>query len=91
MFLRLSIPLLLGSTLVLLYSILNTPRTAKTTTTATMSQQRALLLHEAGKPLTASTRQIPQPGENQLLVKVLVAGRKLPPHPKPTPTNQHQQ
>jgi NADPH2:quinone reductase len=41
-----------------------------------MSQQRALLLHEVGKPLTLGDRPIPQPGENQLLVKVLVAGRK---------------
>ncbi|KAF5229138.1 hypothetical protein FAUST_10610 [Fusarium austroamericanum] len=40
--------------------------------------QKALLLHEVGKPLIAGTRPIPQPGKNQLLVKVLVAG--LNPH-----------
>lgn len=42
-----------------------------------MSSQTALLLHESGKPLTVGTRSIPQPGENQFLVKVLVAGRKF--------------
>ena len=76
MFLHLSIPILLCSAFILLYSILNT----STTTTAPMSQ-KALLLHEPGKPLTLGDRAIPQPGENQLLVKVLVAGRKNPPHP----------
>ncbi|KAF5972402.1 zinc-type alcohol dehydrogenase [Fusarium coicis] len=39
--------------------------------------QKALLLHELGKPLTLGYRTIPEPGENQLLVKVLVAGRKF--------------
>lgn len=38
--------------------------------------QKALLLHEAGTSLVAGHRPIPQPNENQLLVKVLVAGRK---------------
>lgn len=38
--------------------------------------QKALLLEEVGKPLVAGERPIPQAGSNQLLVKVLVAGRK---------------
>jgi hypothetical protein len=69
MLLHLSIPVLLSSALILLYSTLNP--------SPTMSQ-RALLLHEVGKPLTVGDRPIPRPGENQLLVKVLVAGRKKP-------------
>lgn len=36
--------------------------------------QKALLLEEVGKPLVLGTRPIPEAGENQLLVKVLVAG-----------------
>jgi len=40
--------------------------------------QKALLLEEVGKPLALGHRAIPEPGENQLLVKVLVAGRKFP-------------
>jgi NADPH:quinone reductase-like Zn-dependent oxidoreductase len=39
--------------------------------------QRALLLHEVGKSLAAGDRPIPQPSKNQLLVKVLVAGRRF--------------
>lgn len=39
--------------------------------------QKALLLEEVGKPLVVGDRPIPQPGKNQLLVKVLVAGRKF--------------
>lgn len=50
-------------------------RSALSSTDTAMSQ-KALLLHEAGTPLVAGYRPIPQPGENQLLVKVLVAGRK---------------
>lgn len=42
--------------------------------------QKALLLHEVGKPLAAGYRPIPQPGENQLLVTVLVAGSKFTSH-----------
>jgi D-arabinose 1-dehydrogenase-like Zn-dependent alcohol dehydrogenase len=41
--------------------------------------QKALLLEAVGKPLTLGERLIPQPGKNQLLVKVLVAGRKYYP------------
>ncbi|KAF5599080.1 zinc-type alcohol dehydrogenase [Fusarium pseudoanthophilum] len=44
--------------------------------------QKALLLQEVGKPLTLGYRTIPKPGENQLLVKVLVAG--LNPHDQRT-------
>ncbi|KAF4957105.1 hypothetical protein FGADI_3324 [Fusarium gaditjirri] len=44
--------------------------------------QKALLLEELGKPLTLGQRTIPEPGENQLLVKVLVAG--LNPHDQRT-------
>ncbi|KAH7137465.1 chaperonin 10-like protein [Dactylonectria estremocensis] len=44
--------------------------------------QSALLLQEVGKPLVAGSRPIPQHGENQLLVKVLVAG--LNPHDQRT-------
>lgn len=39
--------------------------------------QKALLLEEVGRPLVLGSRPIPQPDQNQLLVKVLVAGRKL--------------
>ncbi|KZL86046.1 hypothetical protein CI238_08059 [Colletotrichum incanum] len=44
--------------------------------------QRALLLEEVGKSLVLGARPIPQPGQNQLLVKVLVAG--LNPHDQRT-------
>ncbi|KAF5979587.1 hypothetical protein FBULB1_5662 [Fusarium bulbicola] len=44
--------------------------------------QKALLLEEVGTPLTLGHRSIPQPSENQLLVKVLVAG--LNPHDQRT-------
>ncbi|PNP86363.1 hypothetical protein FNYG_00316 [Fusarium nygamai] len=44
--------------------------------------QKALLVQEVGKPLTLGYRMIPEPGENQLLVKVLVAG--LNPHDQRT-------
>ncbi|KAF5535517.1 zinc-type alcohol dehydrogenase [Fusarium mexicanum] len=44
--------------------------------------QKALLLEEVGKPLTLGHRSIPEPSENQLLVKVLVAG--LNPHDQRT-------
>ncbi|KAF5587644.1 zinc-type alcohol dehydrogenase [Fusarium subglutinans] len=44
--------------------------------------QKALLLEEVGKPLTVGHRSIPEPSENQLLVKVLVAG--LNPHDQRT-------
>ncbi|KAH8749375.1 chaperonin 10-like protein [Diaporthe sp. PMI_573] len=44
--------------------------------------QKALLLEELGKPLVVGDRPIPQPGKNQLLVKVLVAG--LNPHDQRT-------
>ncbi|KAI7762862.1 hypothetical protein LZL87_008303 [Fusarium oxysporum] len=44
--------------------------------------QKALLLEEVGKPLALGNRTIPEPGENQLLVKVLVAG--LNPHDQRT-------
>jgi hypothetical protein len=64
---HLFIPVLISSTVILLYSI---------PSTSTTMSQRALLLPEIGKPLTIGDRPIPQPGENQLLVKVLVAGRK---------------
>ncbi|PYI34508.1 GroES-like protein [Aspergillus indologenus CBS 114.80] len=45
-----------------------------------MSQQNqtALLVTEIGKPLTRGTRPIPEPQENQVLVKITVAG--LNPH-----------
>ncbi|RAH67864.1 zinc-binding alcohol dehydrogenase family protein [Aspergillus aculeatinus CBS 121060] len=45
-----------------------------------MSQQTqtALLVTEIGKPLTKGTRPIPEPQENQVLVKITVAG--LNPH-----------
>jgi NADPH:quinone reductase-like Zn-dependent oxidoreductase len=39
--------------------------------------QRALLLQEVGKPLVVGDRPIPEPGVNQILVKVLVAGREF--------------
>jgi type II secretory pathway component PulJ len=39
--------------------------------------QEALLLEEVGKPLVLGNRPIPEAGENQLLVKVLVAGCKF--------------
>lgn len=39
--------------------------------------QKALLLKAVGKPLVLGDRPVPQPGENQLLVKVLVAGRRF--------------
>ncbi|KAI9155721.1 Zinc-type alcohol dehydrogenase [Paramyrothecium foliicola] len=45
---------------------------------AKIMSQKALLLEEVGKPLTVGDRQIPKPGKNELLVKVLVAG--LNPH-----------
>lgn len=48
--------------------------------TRTTMSQKALLLEEVGKPLTLGRRIIPEPGENQLLVKVLVAGRKFQEH-----------
>lgn len=41
--------------------------------------QKALLLEAVGKSLILGERLIPQPGKNQLLVKVLVAGRKYYP------------
>ncbi|EWZ28563.1 hypothetical protein FOZG_17772 [Fusarium oxysporum Fo47] len=44
--------------------------------------QKTLLLDEVGKPLIVGDRLIPQPGKNQLLVKVLVAG--LNPHDQRT-------
>ncbi|KAG5659451.1 hypothetical protein KAF25_002010 [Fusarium avenaceum] len=44
--------------------------------------QKALLLEAVGEPLTLGERLIPQPGKNQLLVKVLVAG--LNPHDQKT-------
>ncbi|KAF5685451.1 hypothetical protein FDENT_6265 [Fusarium denticulatum] len=44
--------------------------------------QEALLLEEVARPLTLGHRTIPEPGENQLLVKVLVAG--LNPHDQRT-------
>ncbi|KAJ5387423.1 chaperonin 10-like protein [Penicillium cosmopolitanum] len=44
--------------------------------------QRAILLQEVGKPLVVGSRPIPQPGKDQLLVKVLVAG--LNPHDQRT-------
>ncbi|KAH6954151.1 chaperonin 10-like protein [Fusarium avenaceum] len=44
--------------------------------------QKALLLETIGKPLTLGERPIPQPGKDQLLVKVLVAG--LNPHDQKT-------
>jgi hypothetical protein len=64
---HLSISVLLSSTIILLYLILST---------STTMSQRALLLPEIGKPLTIGDRPIPQPDENQLLIKVLVAGRR---------------
>lgn len=39
----------------------------------TMSQ-KALILREVATPLILAHRPIPQPGKDQLLVKVLVAG-----------------
>jgi hypothetical protein len=39
--------------------------------------QKALLLRKVGMPLVLGDRPIPQPGQNQLLVKVLVAGREF--------------
>jgi NADPH2:quinone reductase len=39
--------------------------------------QKALVLHEVGTPLVLGDRPIPQTGQNQLLVKVLVAGREF--------------
>lgn len=45
--------------------------------------QRAILLQEVGKPLVVGSRPIPQPGKDQLLVKVLVAGRKFANHSVP--------
>ncbi|KAI4740658.1 hypothetical protein E4T50_08904 [Aureobasidium sp. EXF-12298] len=44
--------------------------------------QAALLLQGVGEPLVLGERSIPQPGEDQLLVKVLVAG--LNPHDQRT-------
>lgn len=55
-----------------MYSYLNSSPNTETTMT-----QRALLLEEVGKPLILGHGPIPQPPENQLLVKVLVAGRKF--------------
>jgi hypothetical protein len=37
---------------------------------------KALLLQEVGKPLVVGVRPMRHPGKNQLLVKVIVAGRK---------------
>ena len=39
--------------------------------------QKALLLRKVGTPLVLGDRPIPQPGQDQLLVKVLVAGREF--------------
>lgn len=39
--------------------------------------QKALLLRKVGTPLVLGDRPIPQPGQNRLLVKVLVAGREF--------------
>jgi NADPH2:quinone reductase len=39
--------------------------------------QKALLLRKVGTPLVLGDRPIPQAGQNQLLVKVLVAGREF--------------
>ncbi|KAI5240359.1 hypothetical protein E4T42_08388 [Aureobasidium subglaciale] len=44
--------------------------------------QNALLLHNVGEPLALGKRPIPQPDQDQLLVKVLVAG--LNPHDQRT-------
>lgn len=44
--------------------------------------QKALLLRQIGTPLVLGSRRIPQPGMNQLLVKVIVAG--LNPHDQRT-------
>ncbi|PPJ53935.1 hypothetical protein CBER1_05844 [Cercospora berteroae] len=54
------------------------PQLRSALSTDTVMSQKALLLHEAGTSLVAGHRPIPQPGEDQLLVKVLVAG--LNPH-----------
>jgi hypothetical protein len=42
-----------------------------------MSTQSALIVSEVGKPLTKTTRLIPAPKENEILVKVMSAGRKF--------------
>jgi D-arabinose 1-dehydrogenase-like Zn-dependent alcohol dehydrogenase len=39
--------------------------------------QKALILREVGTPLVLGDRPIPKPGQNQLLVQVLVAGREF--------------
>lgn len=39
--------------------------------------QKAIVLDEVGKPLFVGSRSIPQPGKDQLLVRVLVAGRQF--------------
>ena len=43
----------------------------------TAMSQKALLLREVGTPLVLGDRPISQPGQDQLLVKVLVAGREF--------------
>jgi hypothetical protein len=53
------------------------PLSRLTLSTRIAMSQMALLLHEVGKSLIAGNRSIPQPGRDQLLVKVLVAGSKL--------------
>jgi hypothetical protein len=39
--------------------------------------QKALVVREVGMPLVLDDRPIPQPSQNQLLLKVLVAGREF--------------
>lgn len=38
--------------------------------------QNALVVAEIGKPVTKSTRPVPKPNENEVLVKTITAGRK---------------
>lgn len=39
-----------------------------------MSEQKALMVIEAGAPVALGSRAIPKPGQNEVVVKVSVAG-----------------
>lgn len=63
------------SLLLVCVHLLLRPKSSPSLRPMTVMPQKAILLHEIGKPLTLGDRQIPQPAENQLLLKVHVAGR----------------
>lgn len=43
-----------------------------------MDTQQALILKEVQRPLVLGRRPIPQPKGNQVLVKIIAAGSKIP-------------